>query len=315
MLSHIRHTLSLLAAGALTLAAGVVLSCGMPDEGIGQDGQEDPGKTEIPVTEVSTLKVMSFNILRGDLQGPDHLWTMRREACLAMIAAQEPMLFGLQECDWTQRRHILGSNDLFDCVGVAVDGRTSGYTDMSSNPIFWRKDIFELQEWGTFWLSDTPEAIGSYTWNYNKARTCTWARFKIRCNGRQIYYFNTHLEAHGGLEPKEKGILLIIERIKEKNPSGQVPVLFGGDLNNAMTSGAPLGPMAEYLEHAPSNCLTTDTGRTFNGFKATGTSVLDHIFYSRGIFKGLKFYVDRKAYEGVTYISDHYPVFCELEFN
>lgn len=285
----------------------------MPEGGGEPAGPSGGGTQEIPVTEVSTLKVMSFNILRGDLEGPEHDWPVRRDACLSMIKAQEPHIFGLQECCWTQRRHILAANSLFDAVGVAINGQTSGYTNVSSNPIFWRKDIFELQEWGTFWLSDTPEAIGSYTWNAEKARTCTWARLKIRCSGRQIYYFNAHLEAHGGLEPKEKGILLIIERMKEKNPSGQLPIIFCGDMNNALTSGAPLAPMAQYLEHAPSNCPKTDTGRTFNGFRTTGSSVLDHIFYSRGLVRGLKFSVDRKAYEGVTYISDHYPVFCELE--
>lgn len=314
MFRHIHYKLFLLAAGALALAAGVVLSCGKPEVTDTYGGGNDTGKVEIPVTEISTLKVMSFNILRGTLQGPEHLWTERREACLAMIKAQEPMLFGLQECNWTQRRHILASNDLFDCVGVAVDGRTSGYTDMSSNPIFWRKDIFDLQEWGTFWLSDTPDAIGSATWNSTKSRTCTWARFKVRCNGKRLLYFNAHIENAAGEDTKAKSIQLIIERMKDKNPDGAVPMIFGGDMNSIITK-ACLSPMALYLAHAPSACAKTDNGRTFNGFKATGGTAIDHLFYSGGLFTGKVFSVDRAAYEGVTYISDHYPVFCELEFN
>lgn len=263
---------------------------------------------------------MSFNILRGDLQGPDHLWTERREACLAMIAADGPMLFGLQECTWTQRRHILASNSLFDAAGLAVDGQKSGYTNVSSNPIFWRKDILELKEWGTFWLSDTPDAAGSYTWDKDKPRTCTWARFKVRCNGKTFLYFNAHIENDAGNGDatkrencKKKSINLIVERMKSMNPSGSLPLLFGGDMNSTADKTC-LNAMMGYLNHAPSSCPATDGGRTFNGFNPTGGSAIDHLFYSDSRFKGLRFSVDRAAYKNVTYISDHYPVFCELEF-
>lgn len=291
-------------------------SCNKAGTGGGTEegGTPPSGKTEIPVTEISTLRVMSFNILRGDLNGPEHLWSERREAVLEMIAQEKPMLFGLQECTWTQRRHVLGSNDLFGVVGVAVNGQTKDYTNVSSNPIFWRKDMLEMQEWGTFWLSDTPDATGSITWNGTKPRTCTWARFKVRCSGKTFFYFNAHLENAAGEETKEKSIGLIIERMKAANPSGAFPIIFGGDMNS-LVSKKCLKAMTLYLEHAPSHCRQTDTGRTLNSFKASGGSAIDHLFYSSGICTGLTFWVDRNAYKNVTYISDHYPIFCELEFN
>ena len=307
----------ILAAGII-LVAGMFCGCGKTG---GSTGEEDSGggggggeQTDIPVKEISTLKVMSFNILRGDLQSPEHDWTVRREACLEMIAQEEPMLFGLQECTWTQRRHILASNKLLGAVGVAVDGQTKDYTNVSSNPIFWRKDILELQEWGTFWLSDTPDATGSITWNGVKPRTCTWARLKVRCSSKQLYYFNAHVENAAGEETKKKSIRLIIDRMQEKNPSGAIPMLFGGDMNSLCTA-ACIKPMMNYLHHAPTGISGADTGRTFNGFKETGGSAIDHLFYNDGPLTGLMFMVDRNAYKDVTYISDHYPVFCELQFN
>lgn len=301
----------------LVLVTGAVLSCGKDDRqetggnGGGNDGNE---KTEDTITEISTLKVMSFNILRGDLNGPDHLWTSRREACLAMIADEEPMLFGLQECTWTQRRHILESDSRLNAVGVAVDGQKKDYTNVSSNPVFWRTDILSLEDWGTFWLSDTPDAIGSITWNGVKPRTCTWARFKVRCNGKRLFYFNAHVENAAGEETKDKSIRLIVDRMREANPSLQVPMLFGGDMNSK-ASASCLAAMMTYLTHAPSNCAETDKGRTLNSFKATGGSAIDHLFYNKEGFTGKKFWVNRKEYKNVTYISDHYPIFCELEFN
>lgn len=308
------RSLLILAAG-IVLAAGMVCACGKgTEEDTGGIEEPAPKKEEVPVTEISSLRVMSFNILRGDLQGPDHLWAVRREACLDMIAQESPMLFGLQECTWTQRRHILGSNSLLDAVGVAVNGQTKDYTNVSSNPIFWRKDILTLKEWGTFWLSDTPDAIGSITWNGSKPRTCTWARFTVRCTGKNLFYFNAHIENASGEDTKKKSIALIIERIKEKNPSWTQPILFGGDLNSAADKNC-LKALFSYLDLASATCPETDKGRTLNTFKETGTSVLDHLFFNGSQLKGLKFWVDRNPYKNVTYISDHYPIFCELEFN
>lgn len=293
----------------------MVCSCAKADPG-GETPTvpTDPETPEIPVTEITTLKVMSFNILRGDLQGPEHDWTVRREACLEMIATQQPMVFGLQECTWTQRRHILASNELLDAVGVAVDGQKKDYTNVSSNPIFWRKDILDLVEWGTFWLSDTPDAVGSITWNGVKPRTCTWARFKVRCNGKRLLYFNAHIENAAGEETKDKSIRLIIDRMRSANPSQQVPMLFGGDLNSKVSADC-LSAMKTYLKHAPTYCTKTDNGRTLNSFKETGGSAIDHLFYCEYGFVGKVFSVDRNAYKNVAYISDHYPIFCELEFN
>ena len=298
------------------IAAGAVCGCGKEpsDPGGGDDNGGGTEQTEIPVTEISTLKVMSFNILRGDLQAPEHDWTVRREACLAMIDTQEPMLFGLQECTWTQRRHILGNDSRLDAVGIAVDGQKKDYTNVSSNPIFWRKDILSLEEWGTFWLSDTPDATGSITWNGVKPRTCTWARFKVRCNGKRLLYFNAHVENAAGEETKDKSIRLIIDRMRSANPSLLVPMIFGGDLNSK-SSAACLSAMMTYLQHAPTCCTETDNGRTLNSFKESGGSAIDHLFYNKEGFVGKKFLVDRGAYKNVTYISDHYPIFCELEFN
>ena len=87
-----------------------------------------------------------------------------------------------------------------------------------------------------------------------------------------------------------------------------------GDLNSKASANC-LSAMMTYLQHAPSCCTETDKGRTLNSFKESGTSAIDHLFYNKESFVGKKFWVDRAAYKNVTYISDHYPIFCELEFN
>lgn len=318
-----RNLFFLCPAVALVLTVGLMLSCGKktPDSGSSTDSG-GTSKKEIPITPVTSLKVMSFNILRGDFKGENQIWENRKPGVLAMLEDEQPMVFGLQECTYLQRRQILVSNSLLDAYGIAVDGQTSGYTTVSSNPIFYRKDILELEEKGTFWLSDNPEVPGSICWGTTdnvtggKPRTCTWARFKVRCNDFRFYYFNAHL--HNGstdniIEGRKKSIQLIISRMEEADPSNQMAFLFGGDMN-ALKTEESLVLMGKKLFHAPTKCETTDGGRTFNGFSTSGGSPIDHLFYSGSQFIGMEFKVNRKAYAGVTYLSDHYPVFCELNF-
>lgn len=299
---------------SLVLAMAFFCSCNKVDPNKKDDiNPETP--SEETMTTISTLKVMSFNILRGDLQGPEHLWSQRRAGALAMIKKQEPYLMGLQECTWTQRQNILSQDKRLKAVGVAVDGQKQDYTNVSSNPIIYRSDIFELQEWGTFWLSDTPDVTGSYTWDASKPRTCTWARFKTRCNGKRFYYFNAHLQdGTDGKNSRTRSIVLIMDRIQKKNEELSLPVIFGGDMNSTSVS-TELAPMATYLLPARDNCPATDKKSTYNGFKSTvnTSGVIDHLFYAG--FSGVKFWVDRSSYEGVTFISDHYPIFTELKFN
>ena len=77
----------------------------------------------------------------------------------------------------------------------------------------------------------------------------------------------------------------------------------------------PSAPSA--FTSARSNSPVTDNGDTLNGWGAdydSGTdTVIDHI-YTKG-FTPKTFYVDRSRYNGRDYISDHYPVICDLAIN
>jgi hypothetical protein len=46
--------------------------------------------------------------------------------------------------------------------------------------IFYRRARFELLETKDYWLSETPEVVGSKSWGSSLPRMVTWARFRIR---------------------------------------------------------------------------------------------------------------------------------------
>lgn len=276
---------------------------------------------------------MSFNILREDLGGEGHLWADRKQAVLKMIDVNYPTLIGLQECSWTIREDILKADSRRKAIGNSVNNDESGYTTTSSNSIIYRSDIYEVVKSGQFWFSDTPDEVSNvWTAKYQpKPRVCTWARFKVKNTGKEFYHFNIHL--HNGSaynllsdtyigDSRTKSLNLLFKRIAAENTSG-LPVIITGDHNEGDDSSNATSDLGSdvYMAYQNSGYTSsrwlasdTDTGRTLNSFADKATSVLDHI-YVNDACNVTRFYVDRNAYEGVTYVSDHYPVFCELTLN
>ena len=273
---------------------------------------------------------MSFNILREDLGGSGHRWADRKQAALAMIDANMPTLIGLQECSWTIREDILKADTRRKAIGLSVKGEESGYTETSSNSIIYRSDIYEVMDHGTFWFSDTPDKVSDvWTAGYQpKPRTCTWARFKVISTGREFYHFNIHL--HNGTaynflsdsyigDSRTKSLNLLFAKIAEENTDG-LPVIITGDHNDGDDSSNASSDPGSDVEKAYRNtgylsarwlAQDTDKGRTMNSFGETATGVYDHIYVNSSCTP-TRFYVDRNAYKGVTYVSDHYPVFCDM---
>ena len=274
---------------------------------------------------LQSIKLMSFNILRGDLSNANHsipTWPVRKAACLAMLQAQRPDILGLQECTSVQRNDILEVFPEYGAVGIAVDGRIlQPYDNVSSNPILYNGNKFLLKTYGTFWLSETP-GESSNTWYYNKPRTCTWARFKVKGSTQEFIYVCLHLQdndsaldpaysgqgATYGPECRARELNVVKEQLSSINSSG-LPIIVSGDFNwneSGISSFRTEAGLASCRQSAP----ITDSGRTMG----TSNGVLDHILFGRG-FKALEFAVDRDAYAGVNLISDHYPVYAVLRFS
>ena len=243
-----------------------------------------------------------------------------------MIDANMPTVIGLQECSWTIREDILNADTRRKAIGVSVKGEESGYTETSSNSIIYRSDIYEVMDHGTFWFSDTPDKVSDvWTAGYQpKPRTCTWARFKVISTGREFYHFNIHL--HNGTaydflsdsyigDSRTKSLNLLFAKIAEENTDG-LPVIITGDHNESdYSSNASSDVEKAYRNSGYTSARwlapDTDMGRTMNGFKETAVAVYDHIYVNSSCTP-TRFYVDRNAYKGVTYVSDHYPVFCDM---
>ena len=259
------------------------------------------------------LRVMSFNIERGDL-GVKHGrgWDVRKDACLKMFQTRRPTVFGLQECNSQQRDDIKAALPGYDRVGLSVDGDTLDHT-VSANPIFYNTESVDLLKWGTFWFAETPDEPGVHTWQAKKPRNATWGIFLHKPTGKEFIYFNAHIQnGNDAVANRTMSIQLILKKMKELNPDN-LPCLLTGDLNS-LGIESYYRPLDQFMQEAAEGCRVSDRGSTLSSYGASSSKGrrIDHLYY-RG-FEGLEFAVDRDTYEGVQYISDHYPVYADLNF-
>ena len=176
-------------------------------------------------TTSSELKVMSYNIRLDHSGDGENAWPVRKEATIEMIKDLQPDVFGVQEAYDHQVAYVTENLPVYQNVGV---GREDGVLEGEMMCIFWNSDVIEMIEWGTYWLSETPE-VPSMGWDAACYRTATWALMKDKRNGKNFYFVNTHLD-HVGVVARKNGLQLVVDRIAAMNPEGY-PMVLTGDFN------------------------------------------------------------------------------------
>jgi endonuclease/exonuclease/phosphatase family metal-dependent hydrolase len=175
------------------------------------------------------LEVMTFNLRYASTEEPNS-WARRRSVTAALLRIERPHLIGTQEGLAGQLRDLdadLGARYAF--VGTGRDGGDRG----EFTAVFY--DVVRLapERSGHFWLSDTPDVVGSNTWAARTVRMVTWVRFLDLLTGARFHAVNTHLD-HISEPARQRSALLIRDRVAAFTP--RLPVVLTGDFN------APAGP-------------------------------------------------------------------------
>lgn len=184
------------------------------------------------------LGVMTFNLRFANADPSPYSWAERRPATRECIRSARPDLIGTQEGLFRQLRDIQVDSPDYDWIGL---GRGGG-SRSEFMAIFFRKERLEPLEYDHFWLSDTPNVVGSITWGHENIRMVTWVLFRDRYTGREFYHFNTHLD-HANQSAKEKGARLILERLDALNTD--LPVILTGDFNSLPKGDRVYGILTE----------------------------------------------------------------------
>ncbi len=178
-----------------------------------------------------TLRVMTFN-LRFASEQPPHAWPDRRPVMKRVIERAAPDVIGTQEGIYGQLRDLAADLPDYEWIGLGREGGSRG----EFTAVFFRRDKFEPLAFDHFWLSDTPDTIGSMTWGNRYRRMVTWVRLRERASGRVFEFWNTHLD-HEIEAAREKAAALIAERIARVD--AHVPLLLVGDFNCRAGASAP----------------------------------------------------------------------------
>jgi endonuclease/exonuclease/phosphatase family metal-dependent hydrolase len=269
----------------------------------------------------ATLSILTFNVRYDNpADGPDR-WRNRRDQAITLIRDHGADLVGLQEALKSQLDDLLAALPEYRALGV---GRDDGKEAGEYSAILYRTGRLRPVESGTFWLSESPEAPGSKSWNTACTRVCTWALFEERGEdgqggeptGKRFYHFNTHLD-HASQEARLNGARLILERIAARKEAN-LPVIVTGDFNAGEENPAIrvfTAPGGLTGESTPA--MFVDTYRaahpgerevgTFHGFKGQpGKDKIDYVLVSQG-FETVSASIDRRHIQG-RYPSDHFIV-------
>ena len=252
------------------------------------------------------LRVMSYNIRYASAQAGENDWTLRRPATIAMLDDISPDCFGVQEALDCQLDYIVEQVPDYKYVGV---GREDGIKRGETAAIFYSASRLELLDWGTYWLSETPD-VPSIGWDAACRRTATWALLSQKSTGRKFFYVNTHLD-HVGKVARKKGLAMVVRNIADMNPEGY-PMILTGDFN-VFPDDPCLADLDSMMLNARKTALDSDNMGSFNGWTDRKDVIIDYIYYS-GFSSCDNFKVVVKQYCEVPFISDHYPIFADLKF-
>lgn len=254
-----------------------------------------------------TLRIMSFNIRCGDVNGVQI--KERREIMLRQIREIMPDSLGVQEstAEWMQTLCFLLPE--YGWVGVERENGGWPLSSGESCPIFYLKSKFLALKWGNFWLSETPDKP-SFGPGDGCKRICTWVLLLDRQTGQRIVHVNTHFENRSE-DARLLGADVVKRFVAERFPG--VPVVFTADMNES-EKGAAYASMTQV-------------------FTDTRFAAKDSVFY--GTYHGGRDLASREngcidfvlctdqfaveAYRTVTagvdnrYTSDHFPIYADLK--
>lgn len=250
---------------------------------------------------------MTFN-LRHASDIPPNTWAERRPVASELLRQSAPDLVGTQEGFYAQLQDIARDQPEFSWIGLGREGGSRG----EFAAVFYRTNRLQPLAFDHFWLSETPDVVGSKSWNSSCVRMATWVRFRDLQNGREFEFWNTHLD-HESQLARERGAALIVQRVREQNST--LPLVLVGDFN----AHARANPVYDVFMNAGWSDTwfeaTRRVGPNFASLHNYATLVPDgpHIDWilTKGDVRADETRVVNFEMNG-QYPSDHFPVIAAL---
>lgn len=260
---------------------------------------------------------MTWNLRFDNPADGKNAWPARKPLVASVIGRENPVVFGAQEVIPSMIEDLRGMLPEYRWFGEPRRPNDEGC------PLFYRRDILEVVEQHTFWLSETPDVVGSRSWESSLPRICTWGIFRpIDAPALRLGIFNTHLDHVSDLA-RIRGVEAVVRVMRAYAvAAADMGWIFMGDFN--VGDSSPVGEVVRSahwtsldgqacrLENIFRTAGVDVPGPTFHGFTgfSTDPEPIDHIYLSDNLsMESPK--IDRQQYQG-RYPSDHFPVTVRL---
>jgi len=256
------------------------------------------------------MRIMTFNLRCDTPRDFRDRWNNRKSMVYHVMNEYKCDIIGTQEVKDNM------FNDLKENVqGYEIIGETRG-TRISSernNLLISKKHV--IQEYNTFWLSETPNKIGSKVWYSYVPRICTTAVIKIE-DDKKIRVCNSHLD-NLFQKTREYGLKKLMEVIEKEQEKEALPIILMGDFNDTPDSKLIESFKAGKFSKEEFTAVQDINKESYkestrDKFKRTQNGVhIDYIFVSKGIevvnVEIIKYNINGK------YPSDHYPLMADIK--
>ncbi len=181
------------------------------------------------------IHAMSFNIRLDRTPGtqpgdPDH-WPDRAPLVTRFLELEKPTVLGVQEAEYQQLAAVEeGLGPKYRMLGFGRGGGAAG--EYSS--VFYDASRLTALWWDQYWLSDTPDVIGSATWGNTVTRIVTWVRFHDVRSGRELVHVNSHFDHRS-----ENARVRSAETTRDQIDALDVPAIHTADFNAAAEASVP----------------------------------------------------------------------------
>jgi endonuclease/exonuclease/phosphatase family metal-dependent hydrolase len=264
------------------------------------------------VKDKDSINVMTLNVRYDNPDDSINAWPGRLPLFCRLISEEKPDIIGMQEVLWSQYAGMDSILKEYASVGV---GRDDGARGGEMNPVFFRKERFDLVRTITFWLSDAPEIPGSKGWGASLPRIVTWLELVDKTRHEHFYFFNTHF-AHDSDSARIMSSRILLKEVGRI--AGGFPFIVTGDFNmlpystgySILTGPDESVPVLQDSYFVSGKKPSGPTW-TYNGFSdKPGTGRVDYIFVKNGLKVLSHNTMDVK--EKDVFISDHWPVTARI---
>lgn len=251
------------------------------------------------------LRVMTFNLRVDTPNDGINQFIKRTDRVLEAIRAEAPDIIGFQEATDSMRDFLRKNLPEYAILG---GGRTKCY-DGEGIPVAYKEDMFELIEFQTKWLSDTPDVPGSRVQELDQSkypRIYELVKLRRISDNKIIALVNTHTD-HTGVQTRVWESERLIKVMKEISADA---IILTGDMNER-----PDGEAIKMLTADPELKLIEASACVEGTFHNFGRRLpawkIDYVFSTIPCMESHA--VEDVPVNGV-YISDHQPVVADLYF-